>query len=126
GERVHLLLDDVGDLADASREQLGALENGQAGLGVTVGLAEPTRRGPDALPGGCRGGQDVLDAANGLDRHRPCLGWFIRPRSAFEGSLYRGCRGRRGEAARRRRHRSDGRAFTPVWSSRWTSRRWFR
>src|SRR6056297_2320993 len=49
-ERVHLLLDDVRDLADGASEQLGVLEQRQAHLAVAVGLQHVAHRVFQVLP----------------------------------------------------------------------------
>ena len=69
-ERVHLLLDDVRLVADPSREQLGALEEGHADLAIAIRFEDPAGRRLDTLPARSLRGQDVADAANGLDHRR--------------------------------------------------------
>ena len=69
-EGVHLLFDDIGRVADAADEQRRRLDDRHAEIAVTV-LRERLPRGLlDALPKRCLVGQDVVHAANGLDRRR--------------------------------------------------------
>src|SRR3990172_3781602 len=68
-EGVHLLLDDVGLVADPAREELGALEERQPDLPVAVALEGLPPRGPHALPLARPRGQDVAHAPDRLDGH---------------------------------------------------------
>ena len=68
-EGVHLLLHDVGDLADPAREELRALEDRQTDLAIAVRLEDPACRRLHVLPrrplrqAGCH-------APDGLDHRR--------------------------------------------------------
>ena len=66
-ERVHLLLDDVGRLADPAREQLGGLERRRFDPSVARRLEDP--RGVGFERGAaCRiGGEHIERASGGLD-----------------------------------------------------------
>ena len=68
-EGVHLLLDDVGLVADPAGKELGALEERQPDLPVAVGLEDLSPRGLHALPLARLRGQDVADAPHRLDGH---------------------------------------------------------
>jgi len=72
-EDVHLLLDDVGGLADAADEEAGLLEYGRVDARVAIELAEAGSRLVDVLPVGLLLGQDVDRSPWGsLKRtHRP-------------------------------------------------------
>ena len=59
-EGVHLLLDDVRDLADRSPEQLGLLDDGHADLGIAIGLHGLAQQRLDRLPGGGLVRQEVV------------------------------------------------------------------
>ena len=64
GERVHLLLDDVGGLARALGEQFLALDDRRADLDVAVALAERAGDALDVLPLLDLARQDVVRAAD--------------------------------------------------------------
>jgi len=88
-EGIHLLLDDVGHLADRTAEELGVLDDRQADLAVAVVLDEVAHGVLEIAPGGGILREHVVHAAYGF-RFHVCL-----------GSL--GCRAR---APGRRRRRS--------------------
>src|SRR5690606_19774541 len=67
-ERIHLLLDDVRQLADRPAEELGAFEHRDADPPVAVGLEERLRDGLELLPQRFVLGEDVVHAAYGLHR----------------------------------------------------------
>ena len=71
GERVHLLLDDVGRLAGALGEQFLALDDGRADFGVPVALEEAARHGLDALPALDLAGEDVVGSSDGWNHAVP-------------------------------------------------------
>ncbi len=79
-EAVHLLLDDVGVLADRAVEELGVLEERYAHFAVTVVGEKPARRSLDPLPVRQLVREQVVHTANGLEfafhglvsRHPPC------------------------------------------------------
>ena len=83
-ERVHLLRDDVGELADRAAEELRALEHRQANALITVGREELRGRALDALPERRVGGQHVVHAADRLNQvgHVALNPWRCRRRSA--------------------------------------------
>jgi hypothetical protein len=65
-ERVHLLLDDVGVLADATHEQRGGLDDRNADVAVAV-LREHAPRGVlEMLPQRGFGGEHIVHALDGL------------------------------------------------------------
>src|SRR5262249_6670898 len=66
---IHLLLDDVGALADPAREQLRSLEQREADLLVPVGLEGAAGRGLHTLPLHRLAGQDIPYATHCLDGH---------------------------------------------------------
>ncbi len=72
-ERVHLLLDDVGELADRALEELGALEQRQPDLAIAVLREDFAGRAFEQLPRRRLVGQHVVHAADGLQgfAHRP-------------------------------------------------------
>ena len=65
GDEVHLLLDDVGDLADTPDEEVVILEDGGVDLAVGVALADGDHGVADAAPAGLGVGEDVFGAADG-------------------------------------------------------------
>ena len=66
-----LLLDDVGDLADAALEDVGLLEHRRRDLPVAVAGGEVRRQPLETVPGGPVGGQQVAGAPWGAwGRHR--------------------------------------------------------
>ena len=67
-ERVHLMLDDVGRIADAANEQRGGLDDRQAYVAVAV-LAEDVACGVvEEFPRRRLVGQHVVHSADGLQR----------------------------------------------------------
>src|SRR5690606_37635179 len=87
-ERVHLLLDDVGHLADGALEELGALEQRQADLAVAV-LGERLARDALArLPRRRVVRQDVVHATHGLEgfAHGP-VRWVCAQRTVPSASI---------------------------------------
>src|SRR5439155_13417320 len=69
-KREHLLLHDVGRLADGPGEELGALEDRQPDLTEPVAREELARRGLEPVPVPALLGEDVPEAADGRDRAR--------------------------------------------------------
>ena len=67
GEGVHFLLDDVGDFADAAREQAGVLQHGRAHIAVAIGGQPVADDGFELLPAGALAWQYVFHAREGLD-----------------------------------------------------------
>ncbi len=66
-----LLLDDVGDLADAPLEDVGLLEHRRGDLAVAVARGEVRRQALEAVPGGPVGWEQVAGAPGGAwARHR--------------------------------------------------------
>ena len=71
-ERVHLLLDDVGDFADTAHEELGLFHDRRADVSITV-LPEHVLRGVlEPMPQRRLAEQNVVHAAHGL--YRACHG----------------------------------------------------
>src|SRR5262249_47437379 len=70
GEGVHLLLDDVGVLADRALEERGVLDDGHADLLVSVLRKQLARTVLQPLPGADLGGQHVVHATDRLDLDR--------------------------------------------------------
>ena len=68
-EGVHLLLDDIGFVADAAREELRPLEEGQPDLPVAVGLEGSPGRRLHPLPLARLGGENVAHPPHRLDGH---------------------------------------------------------
>src|SRR5216684_351352 len=66
-EAEHLLLDDVGKVADRTLEQLRLLDHGNAELFVTVTREDFSRDAFQVLPGRDLRGQHIVYAAEGLD-----------------------------------------------------------
>src|ERR1700722_13096995 len=66
-EAEHLLLDDVGKVADRAFEQLRLLDHGNAEFLVTIGCEDLARDLLQMLPGRDLRGQHVVYAAQGLD-----------------------------------------------------------
>ena len=90
-EGVHLLGDDVGFLADAAREEFGALEHGHSYLPVAVARKNLPREPLGAMPPQGFFGQDVFHAAHRREpgpRHRypPRAASSRRGRATPEGS----------------------------------------
>ncbi len=76
-EGIHLLFDDIRDLADGAFEQVGHLQDGHTDLVVTIPGEHPTHPVLEKLPQEGLVRQDVFHPTNGLDllRHRlnPCI-----------------------------------------------------
>ena len=87
-EGVHLLLDDVGHLADGALEQLGALEQRHADLAIAVGAEHAPQHAP-------RRATRPPSPAAGC---RSCREW---PGSVPSWAGFRTCGARRGAALRR-------------------------
>ncbi|MNN39952.1 hypothetical protein D3C81_1540090 [compost metagenome] len=68
GEGIHLLLDDVGHLADAAHEQLRVLDDRRAQLLVAVGAQHGARGILEMLPQRRIGRQHVVHALHALQR----------------------------------------------------------
>ena len=72
-EGVHLLLDDIGRLADPADEQLRPLEDGGANLGIAVPIQHVTRHRLQRLPFPRLVGKNVRSPSNALDHvHLGC------------------------------------------------------
>ena len=70
GERVHLLLDDVGSLPGRAQEQIGVLEHGRLDRPVAVERGQPLHLAGDAPPERLLGREDVVCAARAFElRH---------------------------------------------------------
>ena len=69
-ERVHLLLDDVGGLADGPHEQRGRLHVRSADLAIAKALHRRTERPFDPVPSADLAGKHVIHAFNGTDEGR--------------------------------------------------------
>ena len=68
-ERVHLLLDDVGGIADGAAEQFGLLHDRHADLGKTVQFEDPPRGLLDVLPSAGFSRQDIIEAFDCCECH---------------------------------------------------------
>ena len=66
-EAEHLLLDDIGEVADRALEQLRLLDDGYAEFLVAVAREHFARDALQVLPGRDLRGQHVVNAAQGLD-----------------------------------------------------------
>src|SRR5258708_121093 len=66
-EAEHLLLDDIGKVADRALEQLRLLDHGNAEFFVTVTREDLSRDALQVLPGRYLRGQHIVYAAQGLD-----------------------------------------------------------
>ena len=67
GEGIHLLFDDVGDLADAAHEEPRVLDDGRADALVAIGAHRGRNGILETGPEGLVGGQHVVHAAHALD-----------------------------------------------------------
>src|SRR5690606_828312 len=74
-ERVHLLLDDIRELADRAAKELGALEHRNTDSPVVVSLEQTRGLGLETLPQRLVLGQNVVHAPNGAQRssHRASI-----------------------------------------------------
>jgi hypothetical protein len=68
-ERVHLLLDDVGGVADRPLEELNLFEKRELYLPESIGIQHPLSRGQQLAPAARFGGQHVAEPFDGCDGH---------------------------------------------------------
>ncbi len=66
-EGIHLLFDDIGNLADGAFEQFRLLENGETDFPQAVALEKPAHRILEILPQRGLIGQEVIHAPDRLD-----------------------------------------------------------
>src|SRR6266404_1224940 len=123
-EAEHLLLDDVGEVADRALEQLRLLDHGNAEFFVTVTREHLARDALQVLPGRYLRRQHIVYAAQGLDnlgqapspinrtdgrrasrRRGPPRRAWLRPASPRSGNRGARLRRRRPRSALRRRPR---------------------
>ena len=64
-ERIHLFLNNIGDLSDRASKQSGRFDNRQANFAVTVGLEDGCQSGIYMLPPRGIIGQDIDHPTNG-------------------------------------------------------------
>ncbi|MNI78653.1 hypothetical protein D3C73_1350460 [compost metagenome] len=84
GERVHLFFDDVGDFADAAREQARMLKHGRTHIAIAVAAQPAAHDFLELFPAGARPGQHVIHAAYGGD--------FLESLSHLDHAASRACR----------------------------------
>ena len=77
GEGVHLLLDDVGDLADRAAKQTRVLEQRRADVAVAVADRPVTNDYFEGKPALRRVGQNVVHATDGLEGRGHCYADFL-------------------------------------------------
>ncbi len=107
-EGVHLLLDDVGDFADAADEQRGVLQDGRADVAVGELSHEAAHLALQPFPAGRLGRQDVVHAFDGGEfggpggRCRGRAGGIACGHTSEGGGMGPGCgHGRHHEGMRR-------------------------
>src|SRR5271156_6703567 len=107
-EAEHLLLDDIGEVADRALEQLRLLDDGDPKFLVAVAGEDFARDALQVLPGRDLRGQHIVHAAQGLDdlaqELSPISRWVARCASGWASPcpVTVRCENR---AARRRRRR---------------------